>query len=61
METPMSNPVVSQAILDALNAPPEPRPITPNIRMCLINQQYFSAQPTTTHLSHVLPLSQEPD
>jgi hypothetical protein len=43
METPMENQLVSQEVLDALNAPPEPRPLTPNVLIWLKSQEYQPA------------------
>jgi hypothetical protein len=44
METPMDNQLVSQEVLDALNAPPEPRPLTPNRLILIKNAQQPTVQ-----------------
>jgi hypothetical protein len=48
METPMDNQLVSQEVLDALNAPPEPRPLTPNRLILIKNAQQPTVQSTST-------------
>jgi hypothetical protein len=47
MEAPMDNQLVSQEVLDALNAlnaPPEPRPLTPNRLILIKNAQQPTVQ-----------------
>lgn len=48
METPMDNQLVSQEVLDALNAPPEPRPLTPNRLIFIKNEQQPTVYSTFT-------------
>jgi hypothetical protein len=55
METPMDNQLVSQEVLDALNAlnaPPEPRPLTPNRLILIKNAQQPTVQSTSYHDHH---------
>lgn len=44
----MDNQLVSQEVLDALNAPPEPRPLTPNMLIWLKSQQEVPADSPTS-------------
>ena len=44
----MDNQLVSQEVLDALNAPLEPRPLTPNMLIWIKNTQQPTVQSTST-------------
>ena len=43
----MDDQLVSQEVLDALNAPPEPRHLTPNMLIWLKSQEYQPANSST--------------